>query len=77
MKRLKQLTFSVALVLVLTASVFAGIISTPEPPPPPLTPSSAANPGEIWIPGEIQSEVANESAMADGLLFLKALMLVF
>ena len=69
MKKLKQLTLVLNLVLVLASSAFGGIISTPAPPPPAAP--SAVMPGDIWIPGHLHVGAATESAVIGALILLQ------
>ena len=82
MKKLKQLTAAVALILVFTVTAFAGIIETPvvsPPPPPPADSSSAMAPGIIDTPrAATQSPgLASDSITKLALSLLQSVLSVF
>jgi hypothetical protein len=82
MKKLKQLTSAVALILVFTVTAFAGIIETPAvpppPPPPPESSSSVAAPGGMETPGVTQGPgLASDSVTEVALSLLQSVLSVF
>ncbi len=81
MKKLKQLTSAVALILVFTVTAFAGIIETPAvppPPPPPDSSSSIATPGDMETPGVTQGPgLASDSVTEVALSLLQSVLSVF
>ena len=80
MKKLKQLTSAVALILVFTVTAFAGIIETPvvPPPPPPDSSSSIATPGDMETPGVTQGPgLASDSVTEVALSLLQSVLSVF
>ena len=83
MKKLKQLTSAVALILVFTLTAFAGIIETPvvsPPPPPPPDSSSATTSGIIDTPGPGVTQgpgLASDSVTEVALSLLQSVLSVF